>query len=151
MIAAVERENPDAVVCVGQAAGRAAITPERVAINLRDAVSPDNAGVIPRDEPVEPGAPAAYFSTLPIREMQRRIEEHGIPSVLSNTAGTFVCNGLMYGLLHHLSATGNKIPGGFIHVPCLPDQAARMKAGTPALSLEQIVEGLEAALSVLRD
>ena len=151
VIAAVRRERPDAVVCVGQAAGRAAITPERIAINLRDSLSPDNAGRIPNEEPVVDGAPAAYFSTLPIREMQRRIEERCIASLISNTAGTFVCNGLMYSLLHFLSTEAPQIRGGFIHVPCLPEQADRMKEGTSSMPLAQIVAGLEAAISALTE
>lgn len=146
---AVRRERPDAVLCVGQAAGRAALTPERVAINCRDAAIPDNAGQRPTDEPVVPGGPAAYFSTLPVRAMTEAIRAAGVPAGISNTAGTFVCNDLLYALLHGLAREYPGIRGGFIHVPCLPEQAARRADGTPFLPLSEIVRGLEAALALL--
>ena len=145
---AVRRERPDAVLCVGQAAGRRAVTPERVAINLRDAASPDNAGNCPREEPVEPEGPSAYFSTLPVRAMAEAIRAKGIEAEVSNTAGTFVCNDLMYTLLHTLAREGAGRRGGFIHVPCLPEQAAMR--GTPSMPLGETVKALEAALEALR-
>lgn len=120
-------KRPDAVICVGQAGGRTAITPERVAVNLRDARIPDNAGNQPRDEAVEPQGPAAYFSTLPVRQMTEVIRSAGIPAALSLSAGAFVCNDLFYLLMHSLAGSG--VPGGFIHVPAAkdlpPDQTAR--------------------------
>ena len=149
VIAAVEKELPDAVLCVGLAAGRAALTPERVAINVRDARIPDNAGYQPVDEPVDNAGPAAYFATLPIREMAKAIEDAGIPATVSNTAGTFCCNDVMYGLLSYLEDTTPEVMGGFIHVPCIPEQLPRFAEGTPALTLAEIVKGLEAALSAI--
>ena len=125
--AVMEREQPRAVLCLGQAGGRTAITPERVAVNLRDARIPDNAGNQPRDEAVEPQGPAAYFSTLPVRQMTEAIRSAGIPAALSLSAGAFVCNDLFYLLMHSLAGSG--VPGGFIHVPAAkdlpPDQTAR--------------------------
>ena len=147
---AARREKPDAVLCVGQAAGRGAVTPERVAVNLRDASIPDNAGNCPRDEAIEPEGPAAYFSTLPVRAMAEAIRAKGIPAEISNTAGTFVCNDLMYSLLHALAREENAgRRGGFIHVPCLPEQAARRAEGTPSLAVGEIVRALEGALETL--
>ncbi len=146
---AVRRERPDAVLCVGQAAGRAALTPERIAINCRDARIPDNAGQQPADETILPDGPAAYFSTLPIRAMTEAIRAADVPAAVSNTAGTFVCNDLMYTLLHGLEREFPAVRVGFIHVPCLPEQAARQEKPTPSLPLTDIVRGLEAALAVL--
>ena len=114
---ALAAERPDAVLCVGQAGGRAAITPERVAINLMDARIPDNAGFQPVDQPVVPGGPDAYFATLPVRRMAETIEKAGIPAQISNTAGTYVCNCLLYTLLHTAAVEYPGMPGGFIHVP----------------------------------
>lgn len=145
----LRRERPDAVLCVGQAAGRAALTPERVAINCRDALIPDNAGQQPADEPVVAGGPDAYFTTLPLRAMLAAIREAGVPAALSNTAGTFVCNDLLYTLLHGLRDASPRVPCGFIHVPCLPEQAALHGDGVPSLPLSDIVRGLTAAVGAI--
>ena len=139
---------PDAVVCVGQAGGRDAITPERIAINIMDAKSGDNAGFIPTDVPVIPDGPAAYFSTLPVKAMVAAIENAGLPAKLSNTAGTFVCNHLLYRCLHHAAT---RMPGcrcGFIHVPYIPEQVTE-KTSVFAMEVEDIVKGLTAAISAL--
>ena len=146
---AIERERPDAVLCVGQAAGRAALTPERAALNLRDASIPDNAGNQPQDEPVVPGGPAAYFTTLSARKMAEAIQRTGVPASISNSAGTFVCNDLLYSLLHRIARESLPLRCGFVHVPCLPEQAANRGEGMPSLPLEETVRGLEAALAVL--
>ena len=144
----VERLRPDAVVSVGQAAGRTAITSERIAINCEEASIPDNAGFQPAGGPVVEGGPDGYFSLLPVKEMAAAIQAAGLPGKVSNTAGTYVCNHLMYHILH---ACHTRYPGmrsGFIHVPCIPEQ----QAGHPewfALPLEEIVRGLTAALEVL--
>ncbi len=134
--------RPDVVLCVGQAAGRSAVTPERVAINVDDARIPDNNGCQPVDAPIVPGGPAAYFATVPVKDMVRAIREAGVPSELSNSAGTYVCNHLLYQVLHH-AAPG--VRAGFIHVPCIPEQTE----GTdrPSLPLAQLVTALEAAVS----
>lgn len=141
---AVEAQRPDAVICVGQAGGRSGITPEVVAINLREASIPDNAGRQPVNEPVVPGGPAAYFSTLPVREMVDAVKAAGLPCALSYSAGAFVCNDVLYTLLHRLSGSG--IPAGFIHVPYLPEQA---KEGVPSLPLDGIRRALAIAIETL--
>jgi pyroglutamyl-peptidase len=143
---AVRSLRPQAVVCVGQAGGRNAITVERVAINIEDASIPDNAGLTPVDKPVISGAPTAYFSTLPIKAMVKAIRDMGLPAAVSNTAGTFVCNHLMYGILHLLDNEFPGTPGGFIHVPYLKDQAAQKEEPAFGMNLQDIVTGLEAAL-----
>ena len=143
-VEAIDEFCPDCVVCVGQAAGRRGITPERVAINIRDARIADNAGNKPVDEPIEKDGDAAYFSTLPIKLIVQKISEKGIIASISDTAGTFVCNDLMYGVLH--AVKGKKIRAGFVHVPCIPEQLASFPEGTPSLELSDIVKGLEAVL-----
>lgn len=145
-IEALRRERPDAVLCIGQADGRAAVTPERVAINLMDARIPDNAENQPADEPVVLGAPDAYFSTLPIKKMVEAIRERGIPAEVSNTAGTFVCNALMYSVLHALKTEFPNSIGGFMHVPFIPEQAANKGANVPSMNLNDIVSAIEAAV-----
>ena len=140
---AMEREHPDAVLCVGQAGGRAAVTPERVAINIMDARIPDNEGNQPEDQPVVPGGENALFSTLPVKAMTAAIQKQEIPAQLSNTAGTFVCNQLLYGVLHLCQQRFPETQAAFIHVPFLPQQA---KNGEPSLPLEQMVKALEAVL-----
>jgi pyroglutamyl-peptidase len=115
--AAIERHQPALVLCVGQAGGRSHISIERVAINVDDARLPDNGGVQPVDEPVAAGGPAAYFATVPIKAMARAARAAGVPAEVSNTAGTYVCNHLMYGVLHYLAASGSAARAGFIHVP----------------------------------
>ncbi len=146
---AMRAVRPQAVVCVGQAGGRTAITPERAAINVEDAVIPDNAGIIPVDKPVIPGGPAAYFSTLPIKAMVKAIQDIGLPAAVSNTAGTFVCNHLMYGVLHLIQNEFPLTPGGFIHVPYLVEQAVKKPEPTFGMTLEDIIRGLEAALAAV--
>ena len=144
---AIERERPDFVLSIGQAGGRAEITPERVAINLNDARIPDNEGNQPIDEPVFPDGENAYFSTLPVKAMVEAIRKEGLPSSLSNSAGTYVCNHLMYGILYY----HDKRPGmkaGFIHVPYIPEQTKNKKE-MPALELSEIVRGLEAAITAI--
>ena len=143
----VDDLRPDAVVCLGQASGRAEVTPERVAINVMDARIADNAGNQPVDAPIRADGPAAYFSTLPVKAMVQAMKEAGVPAALSNTAGTFVCNNLMYGLLDYLGRTGRHIPAGFIHIPATPAQA--VERPSPSLSPETVAKGLLAAISVL--
>ncbi len=137
---AIDEHRPDVVICVGQAGSRSGITPERVAINLMDARMPDNAGNQPQDKPIEPDGPAAYFSTLPIRAMVEAMSSAGILASISNTAGTYVCNQLMYGLLHLQHTHYPNMRAGFIHVPCLSEQVAI--GGQVLMSLEDIVDGL---------
>lgn len=148
---ALAAERPDAVLCVGQAGGRAAITPERVAINLMDARIPDNAGFQPVDQPVVPGGPAAYFATLPVRRMAEAIEKAGLPAQISNTAGTYVCNCLLYTLLHTAAVEYPGMPGGFIHVPYALEQLPGKPEGTPGLALQQIARGLSCAIEAIAE
>lgn len=148
--AAIEKERPDVVFCIGQAGGRDSITPERVAINVNDASIPDNAGSSPVDTPVFADGPAAYFSTLPIKAMAEKINAAGIRAAVSNTAGTFVCNHLMYGVLYTLDRHYPGIIGGFMHVPYETSQVAD-KPGTPSMSLDAIVRGIDLAISAISD
>lgn len=136
-----EEIKPDVILCVGQAGGRSAVTPERIAVNIRDARIPDNAGNQPRGEFCAADGPAAYFSTVPVMAMAEAVCAAGIPGTVSNSAGAFVCNDTLYLLLHRYAGTATRV--GFIHVPYLPEQ------GTPNLSLAQTVRGLEAAITAL--
>ncbi|HEM3717412.1 TPA: pyroglutamyl-peptidase I [Streptococcus suis] len=140
--------KPDAVLCIGQAGGRADLTPERVAINQDDARIPDNEGQQPIDRTIRPDGPAAYFSTLPIKAMVEAIRSAGIPASVSNTAGTFVCNHLMYQALYLSEKHFPKTKAGFLHIPYLPEQVVD-KPGLPSMSLETIVKGIEAAITAL--
>lgn len=146
---AVRERKPDVVICVGQAGGRAAVTPERVAINLMDARIPDNAGLCPVEQPIVPNGPAAYFSTLPLREMVEKIRQAGLPAELSNTAGTYVCNRLFYSLMHLTAQEYPQMRGGFVHVPYAVQQLAGKPAGTPAMRLEDIARALRCCIKAL--
>jgi pyroglutamyl-peptidase len=140
--ALLKKHQPALVICVGQAGGRSALSLERVAINVNDAPIADNAGAQPVDTAVKPGAPAAYFTSLPIKAMLADLQAQGVGAEVSQTAGTFVCNHVFYGLMHAL-ATRRELKhtrGGFIHVPWLPEQ------GTPSMALEEIVLGLRLAV-----
>lgn len=138
----LDQHHPALVVCLGLASVRRAISLERVAININDARILDNAGAQPIDTPVLRGGPAAYFSTLPIKAMRAALLDAGIAAEVSQTAGTFVCNHLFYGLMHALATQPalRATRGGFVHVPPLPKQAA---GGMP---LEQMVQGLQIAV-----
>ena len=143
---AINRINPDLVICVGQAGGRPDISIERVAINVNDARIPDNNGNQPIDTPVIPLGPSAYWSTLPIKAIVKSLKEDGIPASVSQTAGTFVCNHIFYGLMHELASNHSSVRGGFIHIPFLPEQTAE-KPEQPSMSLDIIVKGLRGAIS----
>lgn len=146
--AAIEDCRPDAVLCIGQAGGRADLTPERIAINLDDASIADNEGNRPVDTPIFPDGKPAYFSTLPVKAMVAAIRAAGIPASLSNTAGTFVCNHLMYGVLYTLEKYYPSVRGGFLHVPYIPSQVTGGR-GIPSMSAADIVRGLEAAIAAI--
>ena len=146
---AIVRCCPDAVICVGQAGGRAAITPERIAVNLMDSTSPDNDGYIPTDLPVCEDGENAYFSTLPVKEMVSAIKKTGVNAALSLSAGTFVCNSLMYRLLYLAETKYPGMRGGFIHVPYLTVQTAGKRPGTPGMEMCDIVCGLNAAITAV--
>ena len=147
--AAMEEHHPDAVVCVGLAAGRFGITPERVAINIDDARIPDNERNRPIDTPIFADGAPAYFATLPIKAMTQKIREAGLPAGVSNTAGTFVCNHLMYGLLYTLEKRFPGTRGGFMHVPFIPSQTVGSAA--PSMRKEEIARGIEAAIAAIAE
>jgi len=149
LLEAVDRLQPRAVVCLGEAPGRPAISLEWVAVNLLEFPIPDNAGQKPQGEPVVPGGPAAYFSTLPLREMQAAIRRAGIPAVLSLSAGAYLCNQVMYALLHHLAQGGRAVPAGFIHLPSLPEEEAERDRPGPSMSLALAARGVRAGLEAL--
>jgi pyroglutamyl-peptidase len=149
LVAALDRHRPDVLIATGQAA-RAEMSVERVAINIDDARIPDNAGARPIDMPVAPGGPVGYFATLPIKAMVAAMRAAGVPAQVSQTAGTFGCNHVFY-LARHLAETAHPgLRAGFIHVPCLPAQAAQ-RPGTPSMALATIVAGLRAAVEAVRD
>jgi pyroglutamyl-peptidase len=135
--------QPTLVICVGQAGGRAAISLERVAINVNDARIPDNAAVQPVDTAVVVNGPAAYFTRLPIKAMLQALQHAGIAAEVSQTAGTFVCNHVFYGLMHELATRRGfkRTRGGFVHVPWLPGQ------GEPSMPTEELVRGLRVAIA----
>ena len=142
---ALARVKPVAVLAIGQAGGRCDLSLERVAINVDDARIPDNAGAQPVDEPVIASGPAAFFSTLPIKAIVAALREAGYPASVSQTAGTFVCNHLFYGLQHRLD--GHGVRSGFMHIPYLPEQAAR-HPGAPSLPLPTLIDATRLALQV---
>ena len=141
VLSAAEKCHPDVILCVGLAAGRDAVTPERIAVNIRDARIPDNAGSQPQGAYVVPDGPAAYFSTLPVEAMAQAIRRVRIPASVSNSAGAFVCNDTLYTLLHHFAGTSTRV--GFIHIPNIPEQ------GQPSLPLETSIRALTAAIEAL--
>ena len=130
--------KPDLILCIGLAASRDAVTPERIGVNIRDARIPDNEGNQPVGERIIADGSAAYFSTVPVEKMTHSIRNLQIPTSISNTAGTFVCNDVLYTLLHHYE--GTEVQVGFIHVPNVPE------AGSPCLPMEQIISALIAAI-----
>lgn len=153
LYAAIEELKPDLVIAVGQAGGRTDVTIERVGINVDDARIPDNLGNQPIDEAIVEGGPVAYFSTLPIKAIVEGIREAGIPASVSQTAGTYVCNHVMYGLMHYLEKHNSlaknktKIRGGFIHIPYLPEQAVK-HPGVASMPAATVILALEMALSI---
>jgi pyroglutamyl-peptidase len=146
--AAVVEHDPDVIVSVGQAGGRFAVSPERVAINGDDGRIADNDGVQPVDVPVREDGPAAYFSSLPVKAMVTAMRRAGFPAAVSNTAGTFVCNHIMYSMLHMIDREFPGRRGGFVHVPYIPQQVVD-KPNTPAMSLDDITTALTAGLAAI--
>jgi len=147
---AIVRFQPDAVLCIGQAGGRASLTPERVAINQDDARIPDNQGNQPIDTPIRLDGQAAYFSTLPVKAMVQAIKEEGLPATVSNTAGTFVCNHLMYQALYLADKKFANMRAGFMHIPYMTEQVIN-KPNTASMNLTDIVRGIEAAIGAIVD
>ena len=142
--------QPDVVLCIGQAGGRAGLTPERVAINQDDARIPDNQGNQPIDTPIRLDGEAAYFSTLPIKAMVQAINEVGLPATVSNTAGTFVCNHLMYQALYLADKKFPNMRAGLMHIPYMTEQVVN-KPNTASMCLRDIVRGIEAAIGAIVD
>lgn len=144
--AAIEKNSPDIVICVGQAGGRSAISLERVAINLAEARIPDNKGNQPIGEKLEEDGETAYFTSLPIKAMMKNVQDHGLPAYISYTAGTFVCNAIMYRLLYMIDKSFPRVKGGFIHVPFEPTQIINRPAGTASMPTQTIADSLYYAL-----
>ena len=142
VLEAAKSLNPDLILCIGVAVGRSAVTPERIGVNIRDARMPDNTGNQPRGKFVVPGAPAAYFATVPVDQIADAVAAAGIPATVSNSAGAFVCNDVLFTLLHHFDGTATKV--GFIHIPALPGQADKN------MPLSQSTDGLIAAIASLK-
>ncbi|MFF2926945.1 pyroglutamyl-peptidase I [Streptomyces celluloflavus] len=138
--AAIEETRPEIVVSVGQAGGRPDITVERVAVNLDDARIPDASGARPIDEPIVPGGPAAYFSTLPVKACVAAVRAAGLPASVSNTAGTFVCNHVFYALAHLIATELPGVRGGFVHVPFAPEQV--LDRARPSLPVADVARAL---------
>ena len=147
--AGIQAHNPDVVINVGQAGGRACVTIERVGINLAEARIPDNAGEQPIDEPLQPDGPSAYFTTLPIKAMVKNVRDHGLPCHISYTAGTYVCNCVMYNVLHMAATKYPHIRAGFIHVPFATGQVVDKAVTMASASLETISKALEYAIEAV--
>lgn len=145
----IGRVRPDAVLCVGQAGGRCELSLERVAINLMDAKIPDNAGYAPVDEKIFADGKDAYFTTLPVKAMAAAIRDVSLPAQISYSAGTFVCNQLMYGLLYTLEKRFPGVRGGFMHIPFSPAQAAKRGSSVPSMSPSDVARGIEAAIGAI--
>lgn len=147
---AVASYQPDVVICVGQAGGRAAVTPERIAVNLDDSEAPDNAGEVRHEQVIVPGGPAAYFSGLPVREIVAAIAAAGIPAETSRSAGGYVCNHAFYRLMHLIATERPRMRGGFIHVP-YADTQRQAGNDVPSLPVESIADALEIAVRTSTD
>lgn len=145
----IDAEKPDLVLCVGQAGGRAAMSVERVAINLIDARIPDNDGDQPLDTPVREDGPDAYFATLPVKAMVKAMHEAGVPAALSYSAGTYVCNSLMYNALYLAERAPKPVRAGFVHVPFATEQAVDRPASTPTMDISCITRALEAGIGAM--
>ncbi len=142
VIEAAEELCPDVILCIGQAGGRSAVTPELVGINLRHGSIPDNKGNQPKDEPIREGGPCAYFTTLPVRNMAEAVSNRGIPSHVSYSAGAYVCNDVLYTLLHRFENTQTRV--GFIHIPYSTEQNKE-----PSMTIDEIVKGLTIAVEAM--
>lgn len=149
LLQALQAAQPEAVLCLGQASRRSVISIERVAVNLLDFRIPDNGGNQVSDQPVVASGAAAYFTTLPVRAIYETLKGNGIPTELSLSAGAYLCNQVIYTLLHYLQSQGMQIPAGFIHLPDLPEQSAQRESPTPSMSLDTMIRGIRIALEVI--
>lgn len=143
----IETHAPDVVIMLGLAGGRYKITPERIAINTKDGAK-DNSGYAPQDEPIEKGAPDGLFATVPIRSMVNRMIEHGLPAAISNTAGTYLCNNMMYVALNEARKKDNAFRAGFIHIPASHELAIQ-HGKIPSWSLDDLTKGIRLCLETL--
>lgn len=141
----IDQHKPTVVIALGQAEGRKEITLERIAINLDDARIPDNAGNSPKERAIVAGGPDAYFTTLPIKNLVEKLNENGIPTSISLSAGTFVCNHIFYAMQHHCA--GKAIKSGFIHLPLMNEQASEFP-GLPTMQIEEMIRGIELVLDL---
>ncbi len=148
---AIEEYMPDAVLCIGQAGGRSCISIERIGINLKEAPIPDNEGNQPIDEKIKEDGQNAYFATLPVKAMVENVRKNGIPSHLSYTAGSYVCNDLMYSVLYILDKKYPHIKGGFIHVPFAIEQVVNKANNIASMPVQYIAKGLEYAIEAIVD
>ncbi|MCD8382988.1 MAG: pyroglutamyl-peptidase I [Clostridiales bacterium] len=146
LLRALKTCRPELALCVGLAGGRRGLTLERVAINLRDARIPDNDGLQPEDQPVRPDGPAARFATLPVKAVVQGLTQAGIPASVSYTAGTYVCNDILYTLLDWQARETPDARGGFLHLPYTREQAAEKGENVPGMPLEEMVRGLALAI-----
>ena len=146
LLGLVDELNPDVVISLGQAEGRSQITPERIAINLDDARIADNAGFSPKESPIITGGPAAYFSTLPVRQIVDKLTEINIPASISLSAGTFVCNHIFYKLQNY--CRDKEILSGFIHVPLIEEQSEEFP-GLPTMKLSEMVRAIKVVLDTV--
>ncbi|WP_282020543.1 pyroglutamyl-peptidase I [Planomicrobium okeanokoites] len=147
IIGLIEEIGPDAVVSLGLAAGRFKVTPERIAINFKDGAV-DNEGNQPVDEPIKQNGPAGYLSTLPIRNMISRLVEEGLPADISNSAGAYLCNNVMYEALHYMEIHKKDVPSGFIHIPASHELAIE-HGNVPSWPHRDLVKGVRLCLEVL--
>lgn len=149
VIEAMEEHDVDAVLSIGQAGNRACITVEKVAINLMESDMADNGGNQPQDQCIQVDGDTAYFSTLPVKAMVENMREAGVPAHLSYTAGTYVCNELMYQVLHAIDKKSLAINAGFVHVPFATGQVIQKASGTPSMVLEMIVKGIACCIEAI--
>ncbi|MQS75453.1 pyroglutamyl-peptidase I [Companilactobacillus halodurans] len=145
---AILDNDPDYVLSIGQAGGRYALTPERVAINFDDGRIADNSGFQPLEQPIQSDGQNAYFTQLPVKAMVQSIQKAGLPSHVSTTAGTFVCNHIMYQVQYMIDQEFHNLKAGFIHIPFLPEQTIN-RPNTPSLSLDDDVKGITAAIKAI--
>lgn len=148
-IAAIEKEQPNFVLCIGQAGGRSQMTPEFVGINYAQARIPDNAGEQPLNQPLVEDGATAYFTQLPIYAMVEAMKAKGIPAAVSYTAGTYVCNAMLYRVLHATNTKYTNVKAGFMHVPYATEQTVNQPAGTPGMNIADIAKGIEASIEAI--
>lgn len=146
---AIQKYQPDVVLSIGQAGGRSNISVEKVAINLAEARIPDNDGEQPFDQKLKEDGESAYFATIPVKAMVQNIRDHGIPSNISYTAGTYVCNSIMYNVLYYVTKNHPHIKAGFIHVPFATEQVIDKPDGTPSMPIETISKAIGYAIEAI--